>query len=210
MKKFVIYLFTIFSISTGIVAREGIGSRRQGGMHGGAAPIGVAAAARQDTTEAAAVQVSPQHDVQIQASSVQVPPATPTPTAAPMNQAPAQPLRVQQPAPVQIPAPEPVIPTPSLAPIIPSGPETSSNDMAALQTRMQNLENALNTFKSEVNANVSALNQSLQTLNAAAQTGASQSGQAELEKLKVQLVKIEKEIGAMKQNFAAFSGIKNR
>ncbi len=49
--------FYIYKKSFGIVAREDIGSRRQGGMDGGAAPIGVAAAARQDTTDSAAYNI---------------------------------------------------------------------------------------------------------------------------------------------------------
>ncbi len=123
---------------------------------------------------------------------------------------------VHEVAPVVAPAPvlaphviENVIPTPSPAPIIPSGAETSVNELAAVQKKVQDLENALNVFKTETTGNINSIQQALNALKESSKASGGQNDKSELEKLKVQLVKIDQEINGMKKNFAtAFSGLK--
>lgn len=103
---------------------------------------------------------------------------------------------------------ENVVPTPSPTPVIMSGPESSANELATVQKRLQELENALNVFKTEVKTNFSTIEQSMNVLRQATNAGSAQNDKTELEKLKVQIVKIDQEINAMKKNFLAFSTAK--
>jgi hypothetical protein len=137
---------------------------------------------------------------------VQVVPEVAHPVVAPQV---VQPAVVAPAAPVLQPQViENVIPTPSPTPIIMSGSETSNNELVAVQKKVQEIENALNIFKTETTANVGSLQQSLNALRQTANAGSAQTEKSELEKLKLQLVKIDQEINAMKKNFATFSGIK--